>query len=177
MNEKSVDEIYSANAAIREKLKSIVAGLSDDQANQIPDGEKWSIANIVEHLTMVEGGATRICSKLLSKAQEEGKAGNGTVQISDNFIQKGGEIAVIKVEAPDFVKPVGGKSISESLELLDKNAEALLELRRLFETVEPIDQKFQHPAFGGFSAGEWMTLIGGHEARHIRQIKGLLEKM
>jgi hypothetical protein len=177
MNEKSVEEIYATNAAIREKLKGVVSSLSDDQANHIPEGEKWSVANIVEHLTMVEGGATRICAKLLSKAKDEGKAGNGMILISDNFVEKGNESVGVKLEAPDFVKPVGGKSISESLGLLDANAQVLNDLKNLFETVDPNEHKFPHPYFGGLSAGEWLTIIGGHEARHLRQIKGLLEKV
>lgn len=177
MNEKTVDEAYAANAAIREKLKGVVSELSDDQLNRIPDGEKWSVANIVEHLSMVEGGATRICSKLLSKAKDQSKAGDGKIRVTNDFIEKGKEVAGVKLEAPDFVIPSGEKTLADSMAALETNADALQQLRQLFETVDSNEHKFSHPYFGGLSAGEWFTLIGAHEARHIRQIKGLVEKL
>ena len=177
MNERTVEDAYAANAAIRGKLKSVVSSLNDDQLNRIPDGEKWSVAHIVEHLSMVEGGATRICAKLLSKAQKESKAGDGKIRVTSSFIEKGTEIAGAKLEAPDFVVPSGQKPVADSLAALDANAEALQELKQLFETVDSNEHKFPHPYFGGLSAGEWLILIGAHEARHIKQIKGLVEQL
>jgi len=177
MYEKTVDETYATNAAIREKLKGIVGSLGVEKLNRIPEGEKWSVANIVEHLTMVEGGATRICAKLLSKARDESRIGDGKIRVTISFVEKGKEIAGIKVEAPAFVQPSGEKTLDESMAAFDANGEALNQLKQLFETVDSNEHKFPHPFFGGLSAGEWLTLIGAHEARHIRQIKGLVEKL
>jgi diphthamide synthase (EF-2-diphthine--ammonia ligase) len=119
----------------------------------------------------------KICAKLLRKAQEAGQTSDGKVVISDNFLQRGAEIAVIKVEAPDFVKPTAGKTIPESMAKLDENAEQLAQLRELFESVGGTELKFPHPFFGEISAHEWLALKGGHEMRHIKQIEKIIGRL
>jgi hypothetical protein len=37
--------------------------------------------------------------------------------------------------------------------------------------------KFPHPYFGPLSAVEWLVLLGGHEARHLQQIKNIAGKI
>lgn len=177
MTERTVDEVYAANAAVRQKLSDIVSSLDDEKLNRIPDGEKWSVANIIEHLTLVEGGSMRICAKLLSKAQKEETMGDGKIRITNDFIEKGREIARIKVEAPDFVQPTNGHTVAQSFTAFSENIERLNDLKPLFEAYDSNDHKFPHPFFGGLSAGEWLTLIGAHEARHVKQIRAMLAKL
>lgn len=176
MNKRSVDEIYAANNAIREKLKDAVSSLTPEQTSHLPEGEKWSIANIVEHLSMVEESMTRVCAKLLRKAQAAEQKGDGTIAISNTFAEKGNEIARIKAEAPEIVQPTCEKTMAESLEALSDNRKKLDELKPMFESWNSSDHRFPHPLFGDLSAGEWLTLIGGHEARHIRQIRKMIGK-
>ncbi|MGH9946756.1 MAG: DinB family protein, partial [Pyrinomonadaceae bacterium] len=114
MNEKTVDEVYAANAAIREKLRSVVEPLDENKLNNKPEGEKWSVGDIVEHLSMVEGSIVRVCGKLLAKAENENRMGDGLIRTSDNFAEKGVEVATVKVEAPEFVRPTGGRPIADS---------------------------------------------------------------
>ena len=73
MEYKTVDDVYAANTAIREKFKASFASLSEDQLNAKPEGEAWSVAQIVEHVAIVNGGALRICAKLLGKGEAAGK--------------------------------------------------------------------------------------------------------
>jgi hypothetical protein len=119
----------------------------------------------------------RICAKLLKKAQDAGKSTDGNVVISDDFLQKGSEIATMKLEAPEFVHPNAGHSIPESLAKLDETAEQLEQMRELFESVDGTELKFPHPFFGDISAHEWLALKGGHEMRHIKQIERVLAKI
>jgi len=177
MNYQTISEIYEANDKVRAKLKDIVANLNDEQANTLPDGEKWTVKEFVEHISIVDEGIMRISAKLLNAAREAGKSSDGTAKFTDGFVQKmaGGRDA--KFEAPDRVRPTGTKSIGESLAKMDETREKLEELRSLFESVECSEVKFPHPAFGDMTAHEWLALRGGHEARHIKQIVGVLEKI
>ncbi len=177
MNYQTISEIYEANDKVREKLKSVVANLNDEQANTLPDGEKWTIASFVEHIAIVDEGIVRISAKLLGAAQANGKTADGAAKFSEGFAEKmaGGRDA--KFEAPERVRPTGTKTIAESLAKMDETRKSLEDLRPLFESVECADVKFPHPAFGDLSSHEWLVLLGGHEARHIRQIENLLEKI
>jgi len=177
MNYQNIAEIYDSNDKIREKLKMTVEGLTDEQAAAAPEGEKWSLAHFVEHIAIVEDGMTQICAKLLLKAQAEDKKSDGTAKMSENFLIKAVEIANQKFEAPERVRPTGTKTVTESLAKMEENRNNLKKLRPLFETVDGTQHKFPHPFFGELTAQEWLALIGGHELRHIRQIKNLLEKI
>ncbi|HEX8288269.1 MAG TPA: DinB family protein [Pyrinomonadaceae bacterium] len=177
MNYQNIGEIYEANDAIREKLKMMIEGLTDEQAAAVPEGEKWSLAQMVEHIAIVEGGMARICAKLLAKAQAESENFDGTVKITETFLTKAAESINQKLEAPEMVRPTGTKTIAESLAKMEENRESLKKLRPLFETVDGTRHKFPHPFFGDLSAQEWLALIGGHESRHIKQIKNMLAKI
>ena len=177
MKYESIAEIYDGNERIRARLKDVVSRLTHEQLTAVPDGEKWNIQQIVEHISIVDESTIKICAKLLKKAQEAGVTSDGSVAISDGFVRRGQEISGIKVEAPSFVQPTGQRSISESLERLDQNADRLVELRPLFETVGCTGFTFPHPFFGEITAHEWLALKGGHEMRHIRQIEKLAKKV
>lgn len=176
MSYETIAEIYASNDRIRENLKETLASLTDKQSSYLPEGEKWTIAQIVEHVSMVENGMSRICSKLLSSAKAEGQLSDGTVKISDKFAEKSAEVVTVKLEAPEIVRPTHDRSIAESLASTDETRNKLNELRPLFEEFDGNTQKFPHPFFGDLSAVEWLVLVGGHEARHLKQIRHLLEK-
>ena len=174
MNNQTIGDIYAKNDKIRENTKQIVASLTDEQTAFLPDGEKWTIAEIVEHIAIVQDGMTKISAKLLTKAQAAGKSSDGAARLSENFAAKAAEAATLKFEAPDRVRPTGNQTIKESLQKMDESREELEKLRPLFESVECSDYKFPHPFMGDLTAHEWLALIGGHEARHIRQIENRL---
>lgn len=177
MNYQTIAEIYDANDKIRDNLKQVLGDVTAEQAGNFPNGEKWSIANIVEHLSMVDYGMMRISAKLLNAAKEKGETSNGEAHISSDFLQKIAGARDMKVEAPETVVPSGDRSIEESLSKMDENRKGLNELRPLFEKVGCDGFTFPHPAFGQLNSNEWLALLGGHEARHTAQIERLLKKM
>jgi len=176
MSYQSVGEIFDGNAKVRERFRSIVGSLTGEQAAHVPKGEKWSIAQIVEHVSMVEDGMSRICIKLLGRAEADGIESNGVFEISTDFFSKSGEAAHVKLEAPERVHPNEGKSISESLTKMDEASERFAQQRPSFEKYDCRAHKFPHPYFGDLTAVEWLVLIGGHEARHLQQIKKIIEQ-
>ena len=172
MEYKTVDDVYAANAAIREKFKSAFASLTDEQLNAKPDGEGWSVAQIVEHVAIVNGGALRICAKLLSKGEAAGKANDGSVTLSSAFLGAGADGQ--KLEAPEMVRPINNVPIADSIAKLDELQGQYADLKAKFEMVDGIDAKFPHPYFGDLSAQEWLVLSGAHEIRHLKQIRRVL---
>jgi len=173
---KTIAEIYVANDKVREQLKNIVSDLTDKQTSVLPEGEKWTIAHFIEHIAIVENGMAKISAKLLRQAQAVGKQADGTAKLSESFAQKAAGIRDQKLEAPEIVRPTGNQTIAESLAKMEENRRMLEELRPLFESVECSDFTFPHPALGALTAHEWLTLIGGHEARHLRQLENLMAK-
>lgn len=174
MNYQNISEIYAANDKIRENLKATVGNLTDEQANLLAEKGDWTVANIVEHIAIVQEGMMRISNKLLTEAKAKGAAAGGEAKISENFLQKAAEARTAKFEAPERIHPTGKQTIAESFVKLDETRKSLENLRPLFESVECSDFKFPHPFMGDLTAHEWLALVGGHELRHLQQIKKIL---
>lgn len=174
MKYETIAEVYETNDKIHKKLKAIVSNLTEEQANFLPEGEKWTVCEIVEHLSKVESGLTKISAKLLKQAQTEGKTSDGKAKLSESFLKGIDKAAEQKFEAPEIAHPEGRQTITESLTALEKNRQNLENLRPLFETVKGSQFTFPHPHFGDLNAHDWLALIGGHKFRHIKQIEKIL---
>ena len=173
----SISDIYVENDRVRAELKRVLAGITDEAANLLADGEKWTVAQVVEHISIVDEGASKICAKLLGKGETSvsAAAGSEKPKVSGSFLKHYSTINDVKLEAPDRVQPTGAVSISDSLARMDANRARLNELQPRFETNNEGTATFPQPYFGEMSAVEWLILIGGHEARHTEQIRKLLK--
>lgn len=177
MRYNTIAEIYSANEKAREQLKATVSKISDGEAAILPDGEKWTIQKIVEHLSMVDFGISRICATLLDNAKAAGKSSDGTVSVSEDFYAKAAGVGNVKIEAPERVQPTGEVTIAESLERMKTNQPAVELMRADLEKYDLTEPKFPHPYFGEINAAEWLIVKGGHEQRHTAQIERLIARI
>lgn len=177
MNYEKIADIYSANQKFRGTLTETLSEISPDEAAALPDGEKWTIQQIVEHLSMVDFGISRICAKLLESAKSDGVSSDGSFSLSANFGERATAIAGLKVEAPERVHPTGGVTIGEAIERMSSNREAFDSMKADFESFDLSGHKFPHPFFGDLNAGEWLVMAGLHQHRHTKQIEGLVAKI
>lgn len=177
MRYESIADIYSANQKIRGQFAATVGGISPEDAVILPDGEKWNIQQIVEHVSIVGSAVAKICAKLLAGAKEDGIPSDGSFTLSANFGERAAAIAVTKVDAPDRVHPTGEISIAGSLATLAAATEAFDSLRPDMERYDLSAHTFPHPFFGPLTAAEWLVMAGLHEQRHAAQIEGLLTKV
>ena len=176
MNHESIDAIYAENHEIRERFIRTINSISDQELQATPDGEKWPIAHIVEHVAVVEEGMSKICNKLLREAEAAGARSNGVPKRSESFLSRANDTTV-KLEAPQRVQPSGEQPVAESLARMEENRKKLEDLRPRFEAWDSENFKFPHPFFGDMSAVEWLSLIGGHEERHLKQIEKMLDQI
>ncbi|MDQ2747615.1 MAG: DinB family protein [Acidobacteriota bacterium] len=172
----NIKDIYENNDKIHEKTKQLAATLGDRPKVDSADADAWSLAHIFEHIAIVQDGMTKISAKLLTAAKEAGKTSDGTAHLSENFQKKAAEAKELKLAAPEIIHPTGTQTIADSMAKMAETQTNLQNLRPLFETVECSDFKFPHPFMGDLTAHEWLTLIGGHEARHLRQIQKMLDE-
>jgi hypothetical protein len=176
MREISVSEAFESNDKAQAKLRALVGSLTDEQkAMRDVSQDKWSVSEIVEHISIVEAGIVGLCSKLLHRAKESQSPSGGTIRLSDEFLAAGENSVSEKWQAPERVRPTGARSIDESFAVMTETRAKLEELRPMFEQFSSSDSKFPHPFLGDLTAAEWLCLIGGHEARHMRQIRRILD--
>ncbi len=131
---------------------------------------------VLEHISIVESGIIRICAKLLGKAEEAGELSDGTITLSDDYLKKAGEATAAKLEAPETVRPESDVTLQKAMDNLTANSEMLTSLLPRFVEFRSDVGSFPHPYFGDMTAGEWLSLIGGHDARHLKQIERINSK-
>ena len=66
----SVADICAANDEVRRRIVEQVASLNEAQQSFHPAAGAWSVAEIVEHLAIIEGNMVRLVDKLLGKVEE-----------------------------------------------------------------------------------------------------------
>jgi hypothetical protein len=177
MDFSSVPEIYEHIDRTRARLVAAVEGLSEEQQAYSPAPDRWSVAALVEHLSIVEGNVARLLEKLLGKAEESGAGG----AIPDAFDPVSIEEFVersrgVKFEAPERIRPTG-LPLADSLARLSESRAALHALRPRVERADGRVLRFPHPAWGPLDLYQWLLFVGAHEDRHLAQIEALKQTM
>lgn len=151
----------------RARLLSTVEGLTDEQLNWKPSDDVWSIAQILEHLVLVESGC--------AKAARLGLKQERTYVPRDLSLEQTLTDRSRKVNAPKISQP--SSEFKSSTELLEQMASTRARLVEMLAGVENADDlnttspPVPHPVFGPLSSGQWLTSIVLHEMRHIAQIE------
>ena len=176
MKYTSVAQIIEEIDQTRDRLCQRVEGLSDEQANVRQDPSAWTTAEIVEHLSLIEGRLLRMMSMMLTKAEGAGlRSNDAPIEIQsftlDEFIERAGNE---KYTAPEAITPSGKVPIEESLANMRRSREELRSLRPRIEATDLSTVTYPHPAFGPLNFYQWLALIGVHEERHLRQAEAAL---
>jgi DinB superfamily len=172
----SVAEIYDDLDETRARLVGAVEPLTDEQQGFRPSPERWSAAEIVEHLSIVERRVARMLGVLISKLEPESERAEGSpfepVTITE-FVERS---LTEKYTAPDEIRPKGAP-LSDSLARLRDSRAALRSLRERVERVDGPRARFPHPVWGPLDLYQWLAFVGAHERRHLAQIEALKEMM
>jgi len=149
----------------RAGLIEAVVNLTENQANFKPAPDAWSVAEIVEHLAIVEDRVIARISQMLASAPSPSNAG---IQDSDAVLFGKVVDRSKKFQAPDPIHPTG-QPLAISLERLTAT-------RRIFdEFVWSVPSDFRqrsmpHPVLGPLDGHQWLVALAGHCSRHTKQI-------
>lgn len=147
-------------------LLAAVAGLSDGQSNFKPASGGWSIAEIVEHLAIVEDRIIARIHQLLASPLDSAQA--GAAKTPDGDLRKRVVDRSSKFRAPDAAHPTGQR-MSHSVDRLIGSRNKIKDILQS----APSDfrqRSMVHPAFGPLDCHQWLVTLGGHCLRHTQQI-------
>jgi hypothetical protein len=143
-------------------LKAAVVAVPEAQQSVRPAPDRWSVAEVVQHLAILE---TRISKTLADKLAEARAAGLGPEHDVTPVIDPA-DLAMLldrsrRATAPDPAQPKPGVTTAAAMATLD-GARA-----RLRDVVLGGDGL----ALGPLTFYRWVVFMGGHEARHTAQIR------
>jgi DinB superfamily len=150
-------------------LKSI-AGLSDKQWKFKPAPDRWSIAEVSEHIAVSESMILGYVQKQIvtSTATPEKRA---DVKVTDQQILTLVPDRSHKAQAPEFLKPTNRWATREDLiKSFEDSRKATMDYVRT--TNDDLRDHFgPHPLLGPMDAYQWILLISAHSERHTKQIE------
>lgn len=176
MTFNSLSEIFTMIDETRARLLARVGSLSAEQEALRQSDDTWSVAQIVEHLSILEKRLVTLTNVMLMKAGTAGaKAASEDGRIEpvsmDKIIERASRE---KYQAPETVVPGGDVPVAVSLAAMRESREALHSLRPRLEAFDLSGMQYPHPAFGPLNLYEWLVMIGLHEGRHLQQIEAVL---
>jgi hypothetical protein len=149
-----------------EGVLAAVKGLSEAQIKFKPAADRWSVAETLEHIALVED---LILQNITNKVMQApaGARDRDSAKI-DSLV-----LAMIpdrsrKVQAPPPAVPIGRWTPAESLEHFQQSrAKTIAFLRATPDLREHVvDSPIKQP----LDAYEWLLFVGAHSERHTKQI-------
>lgn len=171
----SLSEIFDAMERTRERLRARLDGIEDGKERVRLSEDSWSVAEIAEHLAIIEERLSKLFPVMIAKAEA-----GGLRRTEDQPFKPVSLEAILersrqeKYTAPETARPTGELSLAASLARLDNSRASIVALRSRLEALDLTSTRYPHPVFGPMDAYQWLIFIAAHESRHLRQIESIL---
>lgn len=141
---------------------------------QRPMPERWSVAEIVEHVSRIDLGVAKILALRSAEPRTATPEQLAAAELTPEKIARVRSRAE-RFEAPDRVRPTGMLAPEAALAQLGSARESL---RAAYAAADPavLDGTVHpHPVIGPLTLRGWFALAAHHDARHAEQIAELAE--
>jgi hypothetical protein len=149
------------NALLRE-----IDGLSEARWTFKPALDRWSIAEILEHLAIV---GNRVEDTLAQLPQAPAPPAGYDPKITDETVVKATAEPTTKFQAPSVISPSGRLTPASALDhfitscgSIDATLQSGSHLR---------GHVLSHPVVGPLDGYQWILLVAAHIARHTKQVR------
>jgi len=154
----------------RAALRDAFERVPRDQRDRKPAPDRWSAANIVEHLSIVEGRIAGRFAGLIAEARANGHAAESS---SDPILPTIDLSSVAnrstRITAPDPIQPTG-LAADAAWAALEQSRAALRDTMSAGDGLALGTITSPHPLFGPMPLYQWYAFLGAHEARHTAQM-------
>ena len=167
------DEMLRHLDANRVVLRAAIDSVPPELRETRPSPDRWSVAEILEHLNRVESQLTRFLGGKLAEAKAAGQ-----LPPASDVSPIGGSLAHDRiidrrrtVTAGDRVVPRGDMDSATALAALEGTRVTLRDVVMSVDGLSLDAFTHPHPALGPINGYQWILFIGSHEARHADQVR------
>jgi DinB family protein len=165
------DELLRYLEDQHEILRRAVDMVPPDQRELKPSPDRRSVAEILEHIALVEA---RLQKLFASKVAEARASGLGPEEASLPDLHQFDATRVLDrsraVAAGEAVRPTGRIDAMAAWGAVERSFATFREAVRASDGVPLGRFVHPHPVFGPMTLYGWVEFVGGHEARHAGQI-------
>src|SRR5215470_3222480 len=163
-----VDALDSRDAELTRAVNEVPASAR----NRRPSEDRWSVAEVLEHLALVEENIAPLMKRLVAEQRANGL---GAERDSSPVAQTLDSAFVLdrskKRVAREAVQPRGGIDAAAALTRLERARQVTHETLRELDGVALCDVSAPHPALGPLNGYQWFLFLAAHEGRHTAQIR------
>jgi hypothetical protein len=167
--------MHSVTGKIQQAIESATAGADVAALEFHPEG-KWSITQILDHLSTSYAGT----AKVLGRCLEEGKpaAADATLRqrIAALVVIHGGYFPSGR-KAPEFVQPKGTRGEAIMAEILENLVAMERQIVACEERFGRSAKLGAHFIFGPLTGEEWRKFHLRHARHHMKQVGALRQKL
>ena len=164
------DAMLARLAETRELVHRTVEGLSAAQLQYRSDPARWSIAENIEHIVIVEQRVLGGIEKTLQQPADPAKRSSLTDEKFHALISR----VVEPLKAPEFVSPTSRWPFNELMREFDSTRKRTREFAVTAADTYELRRYFMpHPAWGDLDCYQWLMLLAGHVERHCTQCEGV----
>jgi uncharacterized damage-inducible protein DinB len=172
--EEVLNYLDTERRALREAVELVPAELRDQQ----PGPDRWSVAEVLQHLVIIEKRIGIGMAKWVADA----KAGGVGPEVETSSVLNSLDLALIadrsrRRNAPEEVRPNRELDAAAAWTALEQARAALragvmpgdgLALGQVVQT---------HPVLGPINLYQWLLFVGAHETRHTSQVREIAAEL
>jgi hypothetical protein len=157
--------------SVHQKLISAISSLDPSIYSRRPAEGEWSVAEIVQHLCLVEGRVTKELEAAI--AREPRRVGFFRRLMPTSIVS----LRLIRVKAPKAMNPLDSPGRDQAIENFGRTRTNLKTLCAAHSEERFRNLVFTHPFLGEMDGVATVSFIGYHELRHYKQIREVLRKL
>jgi uncharacterized damage-inducible protein DinB len=161
----------------RAELQAAVEAITDALRQQPPSEDRWSVAQVLQHLALIETRIVPLVNKLITGAKA---AGLGPELETSPILntKHASKIAdrSFRVTAPEETRPPSDVDAASAWAALEQSRQALREAVTSGDGLALSEVKYPHPVLGEINLYQWILFVGSHEVRHTAQILEIAEQ-
>lgn len=163
-----LESLDRSHTAVEEEL----AAIPDPLRHRRPAENRWSIAEILEHLGLVEERVLRLFE---ARVTPDRLREVGAEQTTESVLPTLDVNPLLDrshpLTAPDGTHPQGGMSAAQAWSDLNRRRETLRALILAADGRALGSITAEHARLGTLNMYQWLLFLAAHEARHLSQIR------
>ena len=167
-------EIVDLLERSRSELESLTAGVVGERWTTRPGEDRWSVAEVVEHLVLSEEGIVGMARTALEAPVDPEWEAIAAASSVEGLVANLRDRSQ-KFSAPEVFQPRGEMSREELLAKFAAARAATLDF--VHSTQAPLKMHTAEGPPGKMSAQLWLVLCGAHNLRHNQQIEEVLQQL
>lgn len=168
-----IEELIEFLAANRRSVYEAVAAVPASLRDRKPAPDRWSVAEVVEHLAIVEQRVAALLTMRVTAARASGAGPDPeTSSVVESYPNPG---AVVdrsnKAVSPSPVQPTGTVDATAGTRALVQAHAAMISSLQNASGVSLTEMMQTHPVFGPLNLYHFIVALGLHDLRHAAQIR------